>query len=159
MEKYKIEVKWAMIFLAMQLLWMLMERLVGLHGTHIDKHMIFTNFMAIPAITVYVFALRDKRQTCYGGTMTYKQGFISGLIISLIVMIFSPASQWIISTLITPDYFANIIEYAVATGYLDRAAAEAQFNMKSYMIQGLIGAPIMGIVTSAIVAAFVKSKK
>jgi phosphate/sulfate permease len=36
--------------------------------------------------------------------------------------------------------------------------AEDWFNITSYIIQSFIGTPIMGIVTSAIVAFFVKSK-
>ena len=61
MTNFKIEIKWALIFAAMTLGWMLMERLVGLHSTHIDKHLLYSNLIAIPAITVYVFALLDKR--------------------------------------------------------------------------------------------------
>jgi hypothetical protein len=38
MKTLKIEIKWALIFVAMQLSWMLMEKLTGLHDTHIEKH-------------------------------------------------------------------------------------------------------------------------
>jgi hypothetical protein len=38
-------------------------------------------------------------------------------------------------------------------------AAEKYFNLKNFIIEGLIFAPIMGIFTSAIVAIFTKSKK
>lgn len=34
--KYKIEIKWAVIFIAMSLLWMVLEKLTGLHSTYID---------------------------------------------------------------------------------------------------------------------------
>ncbi len=61
-----------------------MERIPGLLDVHLDKHAIFTNLVAIPAIAIYVIALLDKRKTDYGGYMTYKQGFISGIIITLI---------------------------------------------------------------------------
>jgi hypothetical protein len=63
------------------------------------------------------FALLDKRKNFYNGVMTYKQGFITGLIITAIVTIFSPLTQWIISNVITPDYFKNVIQYSVETGY------------------------------------------
>ena len=158
MQKFKIEVKWAVIFVIMTLIWMVLERIAGFHSTHIDKHAIVTNFIAIPAITIYVLALLDKRKKYYTGKMTYLQGFVSGLIITLIVTIFSPLTQYITSAIITPDYFKNIIEYAVKEGKMTQEAAENYFNMKSYIIQGLIGAPIMGIVTTAIVAIFTKRK-
>lgn len=103
MNTYRIEIKWALIFVAMMLLWMVMERLAGFHDTHIDKHAIVTNLIAIPAIAIYVLALLDKRKNFYGGYMSYKQGFISGLIITLIVTLFTPLIQFVTSTIISPD--------------------------------------------------------
>jgi hypothetical protein len=159
MEKIKIELKWALIFVAMTLLWMVLEKTVGLHGTHIDKHMYLTNLYAIPAILVYVLALKDKKKNYYNGDMSYKQGFISGLIITIIVTAFAPLTQWIISTVITPEYFPNVIAHSVETGYHNSLEeAEAYFNLKSYILQATVGTFIMGVITSAIVALFVRTK-
>lgn len=159
MNKYKVEIKWAIIFIVMLLLWMVMEKLTGLHDVHVDKHWIFTNFVAIPAIAIYVLALLDKRKSDYDGYMTYKQGFISGLIITIIVTIFSPLTQYIISTFITPDYFANMIEYTVTEWDMTREAAESNFNLQSYIVQALIGTPIMGLITTVVVAFFTKKNR
>jgi hypothetical protein len=159
MKNIKIEIKWALIFIAMQLTWMLLERLAGLHDKNIDKHSIYSNFIMIPAIATYVLALLDKRKKDYNGTMSYKQGFISGLIISIIVTILSPLTQYITSVVITPEFFANSINYAVINSKMTMEAAEKYFNLKNFIIEGLIFAPIMGIFTSAIVAIFTKSKK
>jgi Protein of unknown function (DUF4199) len=90
MTKIKTELNWALKFTAMMLLWMVLEKLSGLHDRHIDRHAIFSNFVAIPAITIYVLALLDKRKTDYHGMMTYKQGLVSGLIITAIVTILTP---------------------------------------------------------------------
>ncbi|MBZ0184065.1 MAG: DUF4199 domain-containing protein [Melioribacteraceae bacterium] len=159
MNKIKIEVKWAFIFIGSLLLWMVLERLAGLHDEHIDKHQYLTMLYAIVAIALYVFALLDKRKNYYNGVMTYKQGFIAGLIITVIVTIFSPLTQWIISTIITPDYFKNVIEYSVKVGYHKSIAdAEAQFNLSNYIIQSTVWALLMGIITTVIVAAFTKKK-
>tara|TARA_B100000315_G_C14105212_1_gene375629 strand:+ start:113 stop:382 length:270 start_codon:yes stop_codon:yes gene_type:complete len=89
---------------------MTLEKITGLHAEHIDKHPIYTNFFSIPAIAVYVFALFDKRKTNYNGIMTYKQGVMSGMIITVFVTILSPVTQLITSTIITPEYFSNVIE-------------------------------------------------
>lgn len=156
MNKYKIEIKWALIFAAMMLLWMLLEKALGLHSEHIDKHANYTNFVAIPAIALYVFALLDKRKNYFNGTMSYKNGVITGLIITLIVTILSPVTQYITSTLITTEYFPNVINYVVETGKMTHAEASDYFNLQSYIIQGLIGAPVMGIITTVIVSFFVK---
>lgn len=158
MKKYKIEIKWAAIFLLMQLAWMLIEKFLGFHDKHIDQHAIFTNFIAVPAIVIYVLALLDKRKNYYSGVMNYKQGFMAGLIITIIVTIFSPVTQYITSTFITPEYFPNIIRHTVDQKLMTQEAAESFFNLKSYILQGLVGALVMGIITSAIVAFFTKGK-
>jgi hypothetical protein len=158
MKKIRIEFKWALIFTAVSLAWMLLERIAGLHSTHIALHAVYTNFFAIVAIAVYVFALLDKRRNYYSGKMTYSQGFISGLIITFIVTLLTPLTQYITATLVTPDYFNNAIDYSVSQGNLTREAAEQYFSLNNYIIQSVIFAPIMGIITSAIVAIFTKTK-
>jgi hypothetical protein len=158
MKKVSTEIKWALIFILMTLVWMILERAVGLHDVHIDKHMIYTNFIAIPAIGVYVLALLEKRRKDFGGVMTYKQGFLSGLIITAIVTLFSPLTQTITSLLITPDFFSNAIEYSVEQGKSTQEQAERYFSLTSYIVQGLIGAPVMGIITTTIVAIFTVKK-
>jgi hypothetical protein len=42
---------------------------------------------------------------------------------------------------------------------MTQEAAENYFNLKYYNKQGLIGEPVMGILTSAIVAIFFKRKQ
>jgi len=159
MKKFALEFRWAFIFIVMMLLWMLMEKMTGLHDVHLDKHATYTNFVSIPAMLIYFFALRQKRIRDYGGYMTWTQGFISGVIISLIVSILTPLMQYITTTVITPDYFTNIAEYAVSTGLKTREAAEAYFNLKNYIIQSSMGATFMGVFSSAFVALFTMKKK
>lgn len=60
MKKYRIEIKWGAIFALMSLLWMVLERIVGLHDEHIELHATYTNFVAIPAIAIYVLGLLEK---------------------------------------------------------------------------------------------------
>lgn len=159
MESRRTELKWGLIFVAVQLAWMGLERVVGLHGTHIDLHMALTNLFAIPAIAVYVFALHDKKRNDLGGVMSYREGFISGLVISLVVTVLSPATQWITSTIITPDYFENAIAYSVESGFHDSVEeARAYFNLRNYLLQAAVGGLVMGVLTSAIVAFFLRSR-
>ena len=66
--------------------------------------------------------------------------------------------QYLTSVVISPEYFPNIIKYAVDNGKVTQAEAISYFNLKSYVTYGVIGALGMGAVTSAIVAIFVKSK-
>jgi len=145
-----------MSFVIMSLGWMLLERLTGLHDEHIDKHFIYTNFIAIPAIAVYVFGLLDKRENDYNGLMNYSEGFLSGLLITLVVTLFVPVTQYITLNIITPDFFPNMIEYVTRNDIMTREAAENNFNAQIYMMQGLIGALLMGVLTSAVVAIFTR---
>lgn len=158
MKKFPLEIKWAFIFILMTLVWMILEKLIGMHDKYIDKHPVFTNFIAIPAVAVYVLALMDKKKNFYSGVMTWKQGFMCGLIMTLIITVVSPLTQIITSEIISPGYFPNAIKYSVNTGLLSQEEADKYFNLGNYIVQGLIGAPVMGLVTSAVVAFFVRSK-
>lgn len=158
MKKFAIEIKWGILFTIISLLWMFLEKGLGWHDEHIAQHAIYTNLFAIIAIVVYVFALLDKRKNFYGGKMTWSQGFISGIVVSVVVAILSPLAQYITHEFITPDYFENVITYSVDNGALSRSAAEEYFNLTSYILQSFFFALVVGVVTSAIVAYFVKKE-
>lgn len=159
MEKIKIEMKWAAIFVLTTLIWMVIEKVSGLYSENIDKHEMVSMFFMVPAITIYVLALLDKRKKDFEGAMSYKQGFISGLIITAFVTILSPLTQYITSVWIGPEYFENVIAYTVEQGKMTLTEAEDYFNLRNYILEGLIGAPIMGLMTTAIVAIFTRKKK
>lgn len=159
MNNIKIEIKWAIIFSLIGLLWMVLEKLSGLHGKYIDYHLYLTNLFAIPAIIVMVMALKDKKKNFYDGQINYKQGLVSGIVLSVIIALISPLTQWITSYVITPEYFPNVIKRSVEIGYFKTTAeAEANFNYSNYAIQGAIGALVMGIVTTAIAMIFIRTK-
>ena len=159
MKAISTEIKWGIYFSLMTLFWMTLEKVAGLHDVYIDKHPIYTNFIAIPAITLYVFALREKRFKDLGGNMTYKQALMSGFYITLVVTILAPLTQWITTHIITPEFFPNVIRYVISHNMMTKEEALNQFNEKNYMIQSVVGAPIMGMMTTAIVGFFVKGPK
>lgn len=158
MKNFTIEIKWAVIFAVAALVWMFIEKAAGWHDVLIEKHPIYTNIFAIVAITIYVFALREKKKKFFGGKMDWKQGFISGIILTVFITILSPLTQYITNEFISPDYFKNAIHYTVSHKIMTEQAAAEYFNLKSYIMQGIFGALSMGVVTAAIVAYFVKSK-
>jgi hypothetical protein len=146
------------LFILLGLIWMVFEKSMGWHDVHIDKHATYSMIFAPIAVALYVFALMDKKKNFYGGRMSYMQGFITGLIITLVVVILTPLSQYITSTYITPDFFSNVIAYSVSSGAMEPEAAQQYFNLKNYVIQGTIFAAVMGLVTSALVSIFFRSK-
>jgi len=156
--KFKLEIKWALVFVLMTLAWLALERTLGYHDDKISQHPIITNLILFPAIAVYVFAFLDKRKTDYDGVMTYKQGFIFGLIVSVFITLCVPITQSIISYVISPNYFENAIAFSVSEGKVSQEEAETYFNLPNYILQGMIATPIIGAVTSATVAIFTKNK-
>jgi len=71
----------------------------------------------------------------------------------------TPLTEIITLYVISPEFFANAINYSVTSGHSTQLQAERYFNLSSYITQGLIGAPVMGLITSVIVAAFIRTKK
>lgn len=149
-------------FIAMTLFWIVLEKIVGLHDKYIDIQYYLTNLYAIPAILIYIYALLDKKKKkkYYSGQMNYLQGLISGVIITLIITVFSPLTQWIISYVITPEYFTNVIEASVKGGHYETIEdAQKAFNFNNFAVQSTIFAFLKGIISTLIVALFVKTKK
>ena len=158
MGTYKTEIKWGVIFTLVMLLWMVFERLMGWHGENIDQHATMSIIFAVVAIAIYVFALLDKRNNDLGGRMTWSQGFTSGFWITVVVVVLSPLAQYITHTVISPDFFNNMTNYAVESGNMTQEQAESYFNMRNYLMQSAVGALGLGVVTSAVVAIFTKKK-
>ncbi len=158
MSNFRTEIKWGFLFTTMMILWMLGERLAGLHGENIARHATWSNAVLVPALTIYGLALRDQRENSYDGTMTWAQGFRAGAIITAVVALLTPLTQWLTSAVISPDYFANTIEYGVSSGQTTQENAEAFFNRKNYIILSFIMSIVMGLTTTAIIALFVRRK-
>lgn len=158
MKNFAIEIKWGIIYIVASLLWMMLEKAVGLHDVHIDKHPMYTMLFLIVAILIYTLAIRDKKKNFFKGEMTWKQGFVSGIVMTIVAAILTPLMQYITSAFITPDFFKNAIAYAVEHGKVTQEQAESYFNMKSYIMQATFGTLSFGVVISAISAYFNKSK-
>lgn len=159
MNKFKTEIKWGFIFSACALLWAYFEKQTGWHTDQVSKHLILTNLFGVVAIVLYVLALRDKKQTDFNGEITWKEGFISGIVLSAVIAILSPATQYITYVYISPEYFANITEYIVKMGTMTQEKALEYFNIDNYIRQGIFTALSMGVVTAAIVSFIIKTKK
>lgn len=153
------EVKWGLAFFIMTLVWMTFEHLMGLHGEKIAMQEKMTGFFSIPAVTVYWLAIRDKRNNDLKGRMTWKQGVIAGLKVTMIATALAPLAMLLTVYVISPDYFKNVIEYTVNVQGRDRAEMEAAFNVKHYLLNELYVTPIMGALTAMVVSAFLKTRK
>lgn len=157
MKTFKLAIKWGILFTLIALLWAYLMHILGYTSDKIDQFPMVDAIFFIPAVLLYVFALKDLKKQ-QGGTMSWLEGFLFGLYIGIVVMILTPLSQYITHTFIMPEYFQNNIEYAINTHKMSQTEAESYFSMTNYIIQSTIFAPIAGIITGAIIALFIKKK-
>jgi hypothetical protein len=157
MKKFRIEVKWGILFFLSGLAWMALEKNLGWHDRLIEQHATYTLLYAPIAILIYVFALLEKKRKTYSGNISYIQGFFSGLVLTLIVVLLTPLSQYISHSVISPAYFSNVIQLTVNSGKMTLVEAEGYFNLMNYITQSLLFAAIMGVLTTAVVMIFLRS--
>lgn len=158
MKKNAIEIKWGIGYSLLFLVWMIAENAIGLHDMYIEKQTIYGNLFAIIAISTYAIAIKNKKDAYYNGTITYKQGFLSGLVLSVVISVLSPIVQFITYSYITPHFFDNSIAYYIAHNIQTPEQAAAYFNLKSFTIQSSFGNLSLGVITATVVAYFIKNK-
>jgi hypothetical protein len=151
---YYHEIKFALLFSALNIVWMLGEKLAGLHDVRIADHAYYTNYFAIPSILLYAVAMYQK-QTLLGGEMNFKQGFMSGLGITMIVTALTPAIQFIIHTIITPEYFINVRAFAIKQG-MKPEVADTHFTLNSYILLSVFSGFVYGIITTIFTTIMVR---
>lgn len=156
--KLKVEIKWAFIFFAVSLAWILLEKAFGLHDSLIEKHNLYSKGFVVLAIGVYVLAILEKRNTFYQGSMSWKEGFRSGLILSLGIAILTPATLFLMHKVISPDFIPNIIELATSKAMTEEQATKV-FSLQRIIMEGVKGTLMTGLATSAGVSFFIKTRK
>jgi hypothetical protein len=110
-------------------------------------------------LLIFVLALREKKKEFYSNTMSWTQGFISGMYLSFFCMVLSPFVQYVIYTHISPNFFNTIINHIVLRGEKTREEAQAVYNMKEFVIDAVRFTLSMGILTAAIVSLFLSTKE
>lgn len=158
MEKFKIELKWAVIFSACLLIWMYFEKTMGWHDEKVKFQPIYTMLFGFIAIVIYVLALVEKKKEYYESKIDWKQGFLSGAILSLLVAFFTPVVLFVTFEYISPDYFTNIINYKIENSKMTLEDAQKYFSLSNYMYTNTFSTLSNGIVISAIISFFIKSK-
>lgn len=156
--------KYALILGIITMVWTPIEYLLGLHTNHINLYPYITNiFFLVPIVCIYLVMAEKKKVN--GGTLTYQDAFRTGLKMSVLVIPFSLVGQYVYYVFINPDFFAAMINHTVEVAKsagLDsevvRKEAENSFTLNRYMMQCLFGPPIGGVMFSAIIGLFVRTK-
>lgn len=157
MKKFTIEFTWAVIFTLASLLWTVLEKSLGFHDARIGSQMIFSWLFGIPAIAVYFFALKDKRNNYYNRVASWRQLFLSGVIMSVFVALISPLAQYISNHVVSPDYIKNAIRYFVDVRKMSVENAQVFFSFRSLVLQSISNGISIGVLLSAILALVLKT--
>jgi hypothetical protein len=158
MKKFSIEFKWALITILIFLAWMTLEKELGFHDEKIKWEPLFNILYVLPLFLLYFLALLDKKTNYYKGNMNWKQGIIAAIVISFIMVLFSPISQFILHEFISPNFLNNTIKYTVAAKKLSLEGAKEYTTLSSSIWKNISDSLSFGVVIGAIVAYILKSK-
>lgn len=158
MKNYSIEFKWAAISTVLAIAWMYLEKTLGYHDEKIGTQILFTNLFSLVLIAVFIIALKEKKKNFFNSIITWKQAFISGIILTLMITIFFPLVQYITYTQISPDFFTKLIAVISAKGSMSIETASTYFSFDNYLKQGAFNNLSLGVVTAAAVAYFIQTK-
>lgn len=128
---------------------------LGFNGEKIEYNPLFNTWVLLPAWVIYFFEALDKKNNYYQGRITFKQSFLSGIVLSAMVTVLGVLTTIISTWVIAPDLFANSIQYVTENNAMTEVQALQQFNLGAYIIAGVIGAPVTGLIFSLIVSLVV----
>ncbi len=159
MKQYRTEIKWALIFAVVSLLWVLTEKLIGLHDKYLEIQQNTSLLFFIPMIAIYFLSVYEKKRKYYHGDMTYLQGLGSGLFLTVGILILTPLIQFISNFIISPDYYKNLIALMVKSGTQTQEEAEKYFTFGHFLFTNLMEKTITGAVFAAFAPILAKSPK
>lgn len=158
MKKFGIEIKWSIVSIIIFLAWMTLEKKLGFHSYKIKWQPLFNLLYIFPTFILYFLALREKKNKFYNGNINWKQGFISAIVISFIIVIFSPITQFITHEFISPNFLENTINQIVLSKKLTLEEAKEFTTLTSSIWKNISDGLSFGVVIGAIVAYILKTK-
>lgn len=159
MRQFRIEIKWSLIYAAFVLLWSLGEQLLGFRDKYLEKGENISMLIFLPVVVIYFLAILDKKKNFYNGKMLYTNGFLCGIWLTVGIMLLTPLVQFISSSLISPDYFKNLISYSVEKGIFSPDEAKKQFSYGNYVFVNIVIEMLTGVVFAAFAPIWLKSDK
>ncbi len=147
----RIETKWAVIASVTIFLWLWLEKLLGLQTAENFETWALVDIIASIVIfcVVYYFFCREKRESDLNGVMSWKEGFWSAAIMTLIFIPLSTLLIYIFATWVNPD-FVHIIAERSSGGSI------ANEEVSLFLTQHTASAIIFGLVFSAVFPLFTR---
>lgn len=157
MDKYKIEFKWASVFTGINLVWIYIEKYLGLHDKYIDYHSIVGLVMVLPLVAVIYVSLKQKKQDYYKGEITWQKAFFSGALLSLLIAGLSPGPVYVMSELVSTNFFELLKSRAINKGLAENFATQL-YSLDAYIKNAIMFYLAFGIMISAVVGLLVKKR-
>lgn len=130
---WKIEFKWTLIFSLVSIMWMVMERILGLHNGFLEYHFYFSLLSIIPLYVVFTLAIKDKGVNRYEGENQLMNSIYTLLKLILLVTISSPFVQYLALSYVSPNYFKNLAQLAIEQSKLtDLEEAKSVMGFEAY---------------------------
>jgi len=158
MKNFAIEIKWGIRYIFAYLAWIITEKFLGIYDVRIDNYFMSSVLFYVFAFLIYILAINEKKKYFFKNNMDWKQGCVSGIFLSIVIAILMPISQVVIHKAIAPEFFPNMIKHALASSKNKPEVVMDNFNLKAYIYQSVFFALSIGVVYSAIVASFLKTK-
>lgn len=154
---FKIEIKWAIIYSIIYIIWSLFERQMGWHTDKVLFHPVY-NLLFLPlSIFILILALVDKKRNFYKNDISWKQAFISGIVVTVLITSIYPVVLYIVHNYISPEYFEKAIEATVPKKFTIEEA-KAYYNINKFISNSVFDKLSFGIVITACISYFIKTK-
>lgn len=115
---FDIEFKWAAVCIVGILLWVFIERLVGLHHEHLQGLAQARHAMMGLFVCCHIACLYEKRKKCYRDQMRYWDGLVCCVALTVVVLVALGPATYFIYRVISPDLLFNLTHYEIANGQI-----------------------------------------
>jgi len=161
-----LELRWGLIIGAANLVWLYASYFLGMHTNGLAWIQVAGLSGVLISVVGYVLALRALVRE--RPEITYLEGLKSGVLVAGIVALIAVVAQVGYFVLINPDWTEYMVEetrrHYQGTGAtreeIDSWAEDARttFSLGSYATQAALGSLVVGIVSCAIIMAFVRRR-
>uniref|UniRef100_UPI00404980E0 DUF4199 domain-containing protein n=2 Tax=Flavobacterium sp. TaxID=239 RepID=UPI00404980E0 len=158
MKQFSIEFRWAFTYLLAQTLWIMLEKTLGFHQEKIQYQPVFSMLFIFVLILIYTLAIREKKAKVYQGNMTWREGFVSGLMLTLIMALFTTMTEYTKHNVISPYFLDNMKALILKEGKMSVENANEFFSFSNTLSQSIFYVISVGVVITSIVSLIVRSK-
>ena len=159
MKQFSIEFKWAFNFFIASMLWMMIEKTLGYHDEKIQYQPLFSMLFGLVTIGIYIFALREKKVKFYHNQMNWREGFVSGLTLSLVIGLFTTMIEYTKHHVISPYYLETMQNIIIEQKKMTPENAGNFFTFSNTLSQSIFYVISFGSVLAAVVSLVIKSKE